>query len=51
MADAGPEDVEKRALLAFLEAQRAIVLAIVAGMAEDGCGRPSYRRAGHPSGS
>jgi hypothetical protein len=28
-------DDEKRALLAFLEAQRAIVLAIVAGMAED----------------
>jgi Protein of unknown function (DUF664) len=35
MADRGPEDVEKRALLAFLDAQRAIVLAIVAGLAED----------------
>jgi hypothetical protein len=35
MADTGPEDAEKRALLAFLDAQRAIVLAIVAGLAED----------------
>jgi hypothetical protein len=40
MADTGPEDVEKRALLAFLEAQRAIVLAIVAGMAEDALRTP-----------
>jgi hypothetical protein len=30
MADTGVEDVEKQALLAFLDAQRAIVLAIVA---------------------
>jgi len=35
MADTGPEDVEKRALLDFLDAQRAIVLAIVAGLPED----------------
>lgn len=35
MTDMGPEDVEKRALLAFLDAQRAIVLAIVAGLAQD----------------
>jgi hypothetical protein len=35
MAGTGPEDVEKQALLAFLDAQRAIVLAIVAGWADD----------------
>jgi hypothetical protein len=40
MADTGPEDVEKRALLAFLEAQRAIVLAIMAGMADDALRTP-----------
>ena len=40
MADTGPEEVEKRALLAFLEAQREIVLAIVAGMAEDALRTP-----------
>jgi hypothetical protein len=40
MADTGPEDVEKQALLAFLEAQREIVLAIVAGMAEDALRTP-----------
>lgn len=40
MADMGPEDVEKRALLAFLDAQRAIVLAIVAGLAEDALRTP-----------
>ena len=40
MADAGPEDVEKRALLAFLEAQGEMVLAIVAGMAEDALRTP-----------
>lgn len=40
MADTGPEDVEKRALLAFLEAQREIVLAIVAGLTEDALRTP-----------
>jgi hypothetical protein len=40
MADTGPEDVEKRALLAFLEAQREIVLAIVAGLAQDALRTP-----------
>ena len=40
MADTGPEDGEKRALLAFLDAQRAIVLAIVAGLAEDALRTP-----------
>ena len=35
MAGTGPEDVEKRALPAFLDAQRASVLAIVADLAED----------------
>ena len=40
MADTGPEDIEKRALLAFLDAQRAIVLAIVAAMAEDALRTP-----------
>lgn len=44
MADTAPEDVEKRALLAFLDAQRAIVLAIVAGWAEDGFARTSKYR-------
>src|SRR5262245_60786143 len=40
MADTGPEDVEKRALLAFLDAQRAIVLAVVADLAEDALRTP-----------
>ena len=40
MADTGAEDVEKGALLAFLDAQRAIVLAIVAGLAEDALRAP-----------
>jgi uncharacterized damage-inducible protein DinB len=35
MADAGPVDVDKRALLDFLDAQRAIVLAIVAGLDDE----------------
>jgi hypothetical protein len=35
VADTGPEDAEKSALLAFLDAQRAIVLAIVADWPED----------------
>src|SRR6266702_3067265 len=35
MAGTGPQDGEKRALLAFLDAQRATVLAIVAGLAEE----------------
>ena len=34
MAHVGPEDAEKQALVAFLDAQRAIVLAIVAGARE-----------------
>ncbi len=40
MADTEAEDVEKRALLAYLDAQRAIVLAIVAGMNEDALRTP-----------
>jgi hypothetical protein len=40
MADTAPQDVEKQALLAFLDAQRAIVLAIVAGLAEDSLRTP-----------
>jgi hypothetical protein len=40
MADTEVEDVEKQALLAFLDAQRAIVLAIVAGMTEDALRTP-----------
>jgi len=35
MAGTGPEDVEKQALPAFPDAQRASVLAIVADLAED----------------
>ena len=35
MVDAGPGDVEKRALLDYRDAQRAIVLAIVAGLPDD----------------
>jgi hypothetical protein len=40
MADTGPDDVEKRALLAFLDAQRAIVLAVVGDLAEDALRTP-----------
>ena len=40
MAHVGPEDAEKQALVAFLDAQRAIVLAIVAGWAEDSLRTP-----------
>lgn len=40
MAATGPQDAEKQALLAFLEAQREIVLAIVAGMTEDALRTP-----------
>ena len=40
MADTGPQDAEKQALLAFLEAQREIVLAIVAGMTEEALRTP-----------
>jgi Protein of unknown function (DUF664) len=40
MAGTEPEDVEKQALLAFLDAQRAIVLAIVAGLPEDALRTP-----------
>jgi hypothetical protein len=40
MTGTGPEDAEKQALLAFLDAQRAIVLAIVTGLAEDALRTP-----------
>jgi hypothetical protein len=40
VADPRPEDVEKQALLSFLDAQRAIVLAIVADLAEDALHTP-----------
>ena len=40
MTETGAEDVEKRALLAFLDAQRAIVLEVVAGLAEDALRTP-----------
>jgi hypothetical protein len=40
MAHVGPEDAEKQALVVFLDAQRAIVLAIVAGWAEDSLRTP-----------
>jgi hypothetical protein len=40
MGATGPDDVEKQALLAFLDAQRATVLAIFAGWAEDSLRTP-----------
>jgi hypothetical protein len=40
MAGIEPQDAEKQALLEFLDAQRAIVLAIVAGLADDALRTP-----------
>jgi hypothetical protein len=40
MAGTGPEDAEKRALVEFLEAQRAIVLEVVGDLPEDALRAP-----------
>jgi len=41
MTGTGPDDAEKRALLEFLDAQRAIVLAIVTGLAQEALRTPA----------
>src|SRR5207248_202329 len=51
MAGTEPQDAEKQALLEFLDAQRAIVLAIVADLADDALSAPPRgRHPGDPAG-